>query len=469
MSLRPSLTGLLLVVAGLGLSGCFATKADAPPPIMAASLDPVAGLVPVTPQPGLDGYAIELQRVQVDVPRGTVIGEVRKPPMIYCHGGGWGTITHGSPRFDMKPLEWKDAFHRIMTGYGYRVADAPGSLFEQREDIEAEYIFGANIVEISIDGMVLCDLISAATTGMTGKSRVMVDWQLYDPMRRRVVYRERIEGNFTSDRVMPIDNVLMIKMAFADSVNKLAAKDAVRKVVAAKPARDAVTRYGGSATRIALARQSLSSQPIDTQIERIRGATVIIEAGNSLGSGFLVSSNGLIMTNAHVVGGQKAVRITMVSGRVVAGEVLRRDPDRDVALIKIEGDGHPALAIRESPVRITEEVYAVGSPLRKELGWTVTRGVVSAMRPAKPPVQPYDLIQADVQIHGGNSGGPLLDRLGNVVGVSVIGWKDERAPASAYGNNLNGFIPILDGLDKLGLDLTAPAGPDTGRRVSMAH
>lgn len=466
MSLHPSLTGLLLIVAGLGLGGCFATKPDAPPPIMAASLDPATGLVPATPQPGLDGYAIELQRVQFDVPRGTVIGEVRKPPMIYCHGGGWGTVTYGSSRFEVKPREWQDAFHRVMTGYGYRVAGAPDGLFEEREDNEAEYVFGANIVEMSVDGMVLCDFISAATTGMTGKSRIVVDWQLYDPMRRRVVYREKIEGNFTSDRVMPIDNVLMIKMAFADSVNKLAGKEAVRKVVATKPTRDALTPAGSSNTRMALARQSLSSQPIDTQIDRIRGATVMIEARGGHGSGFLVASNGLIVTNAHVVGGQKSVRVNLVSGRVVAGEVLRLDRERDVALVKIEGEGHPVLALRESPVRITEEVYAVGTPLLKQLGWTITRGVVSAMRPARPPRQPYDLIQADVTIHGGNSGGPLLDRQGNVVAISVIGWAMDEGKRNT---GLNGFIPILDGLDKLGLELTGPAAPETGRRVSTTQ
>src|SRR3546814_13770897 len=66
------------------------------------------------------------------------------------------------------------------------------------------------------------------------------------------------------------------------------------------------------------------------------------------------------------------------------------------------------LPVRETPVRVAEEVYAVGAPRMKELGWTVTRGVVSSYRQAMPPEQ-LDYIQADVSVHGGNSGGPLLD------------------------------------------------------------
>src|SRR3546814_13444327 len=110
--------------------------------------------------------------------------------------------------------------------------------------------------------------------------------------------------------------------------------------------------------------------------------------------------------------------------RAVVGEVLQVDEQRDVALVKLEGAGYPALPVRETPVRVAEEVYAVGAPRMKELGWTVTRGVVSSYRLAMPPEQ-LDYIQADVSVHGGNSGGPLLDRAGNGVGIGRA-WGRER-------------------------------------------
>src|SRR3546814_18564527 len=84
----------------------------------------------------------------------------------------------------------------------------------------------------------------------------------------------------------------------------------------------------------------------------------------------------------------------------------------------------------------------------KELGWTVTRGVVSSYRQAMPPEQ-LDYIQADVSVHGGNSGGPLLDRAGNVVGICVAGIGMGETKTNA---GLNLFIPILDGLGRLGAD-----------------
>jgi len=468
---QATLGCVALGCAALGLAGCFATRADPPPPILAtvAAEEAGKGSVPAEPQAGLDAYAIDLQRIQVDIPRGTVIGEIRKvSPLIHCVGG-WGTMTYDRSRNDVRPTEWKDTFHRVMSGHGYRVASSPDNLFEERHDNDVDYILGANIVEMSIDGMVLCDFISALSQGLTGTSRIVVEWQVFDPVKRRVVLREKIEGRFTSDRVMPLDNMLMVKMAFADSVNQLAAKTTMRNLVGAKPDEPgSAGRMADAGPRLPLQRQAASNQPLDMQIERIKAATVLIEVGASgHGSGFIVSPDGLIVTNAHVAGRQRKVRITMASGKTGTAAVLRQDEARDVALLRMDGGGeYPALTIRESPARVAEEVYAIGAPMTKRLGWTVTRGVVSAWRPARPPAQPYDLIQADVAIHGGNSGGPLLDRQGNVVAIAVLGWAMDQTQRNT---SLNGFIPILDGLDKLGLDLTGPAVADPPRRVSAGQ
>ncbi|HEX6958843.1 MAG TPA: serine protease [Ferrovibrio sp.] len=158
---------------------------------------------------------------------------------------------------------------------------------------------------------------------------------------------------------------------------------------------------------------------IEAKPVMLRSATVLIESGDSShGSGFIVSRDGLVITNQHVVGGQHLVRVKLLPGRIVIGEVMRNDERRDVALLKLDGGDYPAMPIRESPVRIAEEVYAVGAPQREALGWTVARGVVSAYRQAMPPDR-LDVIQADMPIHGGNSGGPLLDRQGNVVGIAA--------------------------------------------------
>jgi serine protease Do len=439
----------LLILAGImsGLSACFASRPDAPPLI--AAVLPTAGSSDLLPLPP-DASAIGLQRVQFDIPRGAHIGELRPPPLSLCYGRRLGSIQHDTSRTDDEPREWQDVFYRIMSGHGYRVDKSPENLFEERNKIDAEYIIGANITEAAVNGTALCHIATAEVTGMTGSSKIMVEWQVFDPVRRRIVLREKVEGSYTADRVMPIDYMLMIKMAFADAVNKLAMKPAVRALVATRPVRDVAATPAPAIQKhkYSVMRQTSFTQPIENQMDRLRASTVLIEAGQGHGSGFLISEEGMVVTNHHVVGGHKFVRVTLVSGRTVVGEVLQHDQDRDVALLKIEGQGYASIPVREAPVRIAEEVYAIGAPRFKSLAGTVTRGVVSAWRSPQPPKQPYDLIQADVPTHPGNSGGPLLDRQGNLVGISVAGYRGTQS--------LNLFIPILDGLDKLGIELVDP-------------
>jgi len=103
---------------------------------------------------------------------------------------------------------------------------------------------------------------------------------------------------------------------------------------------------------------------------------VTIDSGLSHGSGFFISPT-LIMTNFHVVQNSKFIRINLLTGRKILGDVIRRHPKRDVAIIQVEEAGHLPIPVRETPLKVTEEVYAIGSPLDKKLSGTVTRGIVS--------------------------------------------------------------------------------------------
>ncbi len=121
-------------------------------------------------------------------------------------------------------------------------------------------------------------------------------------------------------------------------------------------------------------------------------------------------------------------------------EVLRRDAIRDVALIKTNPIGGTSLPIRTTQSAAAEEVYAIGSPKSKELAGTVTKGILSADRISNN----QNFLQSDVAITNGNSGGPLIDAKGFVIGISTQGIP---------GTALNFFIPIMDALKKLAIDL----------------
>lgn len=139
----------------------------------------------------------------------------------------------------------------------------------------------------------------------------------------------------------------------------------------------------------------------------------------SLGSGFIVDASGIVITNNHVVKGADRVTVQMSDGREFAGRVLGRDPKIDVAVVRIEGRGKftPIKWGDSDHIRVGDSVFAVGSPFG--LGNTVTSGIVSA-RGREIGAGPYDdFLQVDAAINSGNSGGPLFDGAGRVVGVNT--------------------------------------------------
>ena len=144
-----------------------------------------------------------------------------------------------------------------------------------------------------------------------------------------------------------------------------------------------------------------------------------------------------------MVGDGKRVNIVLSNGIEIEGAVLARNQVRDVALIKIPLRVPSYLPVRtQGPARL-EKVFVIGTPIKPGLRSTVTSGVVSAIRIISRSGLTF--IQSDAAISPGNSGGPLLDKNGNVIGISVA----SVAHVSAQGLNL--FIPIGDALDALNL------------------
>ena len=135
------------------------------------------------------------------------------------------------------------------------------------------------------------------------------------------------------------------------------------------------------------------------------------------GSGFIISSDGVILTNAHVVEGADEIRIRLTDNREFSGKVLGLDKKTDIAVVKIEAKNLPVLKIGSSEkLKVGEWVAAIGSPFG--LDNTVTAGIVSAKSRALPSEEYVPFIQTDVAVNPGNSGGPLFNMKGEVVGIN---------------------------------------------------
>jgi serine protease Do len=139
------------------------------------------------------------------------------------------------------------------------------------------------------------------------------------------------------------------------------------------------------------------------------------EQPKGVGSGFILSTDGLIMTNAHVVDGANEVLVTLTDKREFKAKIIGTDKRSDVAVVKIEATGLPAVKVGDvNRLRVGEWVMAIGSPFGLEN--TVTAGIVSAKQRDTGDYLPF--IQTDVAINPGNSGGPLINMRGEVVGIN---------------------------------------------------
>ncbi len=150
-------------------------------------------------------------------------------------------------------------------------------------------------------------------------------------------------------------------------------------------------------------------------IEDAIRAVVTIRTDVSQGTGFIIDSEGYVVTNAHVMDGAKAAAILTYEGDSHSVSLVGKNSQMDVALLKIEGD-FPALDFGDSnDISIGEKVIAIGNPLG--LQFSVTEGIISAVnRPGLNEIEAY--IQTDAALNPGNSGGPLIDKSGKVIGLN---------------------------------------------------
>ena len=145
------------------------------------------------------------------------------------------------------------------------------------------------------------------------------------------------------------------------------------------------------------------------------------------GSGVIISKDGYIVTNNHVIDGADEISVKLQDSRELKGRVIGTDPTSDLALVKIEGDDFPAIPVGDSDkLKVGEWVLAVGNPFN--LGSTVTAGVVSAKSRGLGANQVESFIQTDAAINKGNSGGALVNAQGELVGINAMLF----SPTGAY-------------------------------------
>lgn len=180
-----------------------------------------------------------------------------------------------------------------------------------------------------------------------------------------------------------------------------------------------------------------------SEIDKCAGASVSVQTQKSLGSGFFISNDGYILTNYHVIENEQHPTIRLSSGISLPVEVIRWDEDYDVALLKASINSVTAIRITDdNAVTNGEDVFAIGSPKDISLAQTTSRGIVSSYRLGEKP-----MIQTDVSVNSGNSGGALLNIDNEVIGIVTSKIIEVGVEGIAFA------IPIKDALTVLNLKI----------------
>jgi len=175
-------------------------------------------------------------------------------------------------------------------------------------------------------------------------------------------------------------------------------------------------RSTGAAVAVSVTEEERAS----AAVQRVRAAVVRVATRSGVGTGVIVEE-GLVMTNAHVVRGDASPSITLADGRTVPGRVLGRDEEVDLALVQIEVTGIPPITWGDSDaLRPGERLLAIGYPLGGSVFTSGEASVTSGIFSAHRELRGRSYVQTDTPLNPGNSGGPLVNLKGEVIGINTL-------------------------------------------------
>ncbi len=383
--------------------------------------------------------SLKLRTVIFAVPVGTLWLKLR-PGAPLCFGEPV-TRTTTAGRTEVSTSSYAPNFKTELEKAGYKAATSGEDNLFDHEATSADYEAAAVITDEHIDGCFSWGglWVKSYLGDVQGDSSMKVDWQIYSPIKKQVVARISTVGTAHLEQATAGGIERLLGDAFASNVAALAANAEFHAAITAPKAFTAGFQMPGEQSKILL---SGSLKAGSRKIADAVGSVVTIMNGTGSGSGVLVSSDGYILTDAHVVGDDKTVRVRWSDGIEGIGEVIRVSKNRDVAIIKTSSRDRTPLALKRGAVTPGQRVYAIGSPKSKDFQSTVSSGVISADR----VFDGLCYIQSDTMVSPGSSGGPLLDETGLVIGLTDLGIQN-NGPAG-----LNLFTPIGDAMDFLALE-----------------
>lgn len=436
---------------------------------------PVSAAAPSGPISVKGTKPIAFEKVVSGIRSGTVIlhypaRSVPGTSVSLCNYGYAGEATETWVGASQQLGDWRGdlgiAFFDVLTGRGFDVTTDPGRLFDIPDEIDrAQYRIAARIDEMRGNFCEEHHWWDGRPLGRyAGEIYLNVTWSVYDVVQQREIAQFQADDYYLKAKATDTGIMESLRGAFAASADRLASnRDFVATIsgsagtaaASVDTPPETASAAPGADPVFVLPDLPLSQRPFHENSDRIIGSVVTVLVGTSgHGSGFVVREDGHILTNYHVVGEAETVRVRFPSGLEMAADVIRRHKVRDVALLRAPVSGLKPLALHLDYPKIAAPVFVIGTPAHRVLEATVTRGIVSSIRPNGLNGREPPLIQADAAVHGGNSGGALVDENGNILGVTVA----VAVSGGQATDSLSLFIPIASALEYLNITVgSAPA------------
>ncbi len=271
-----------------------------------------------------------------------------------------------------------------------------------------------------------------------------IEWTLYDPLIDKEVLTFVTQGSHHGIKEKPVvdGRSVSVSAAFKMAVtNMLANKEFVSELN-----KNVDIQFAKDETEKLNLKLDFSSDldSFEESAQDLKDRTVIVKTKEGHGSGVFIAEDGYILTNAHVVRDEETFNIISGSGNFSA-TLVKKNSARDVALLKIEkkSSAPTPVSIGKKTMHAGEELYVIGTPLDMKFSHTITRGIVSAKR----TIRGMEYLQTDAAVNFGNSGGPVFNKRGELVAITVSSVMT-REGASL---NINYLIPIEDALNRLNI------------------
>lgn len=266
---------------------------------------------------------------------------------------------------------------------------------------------------------------------------VMVKWTIYDNYLKRNVYTVETAGAADAGELKQL-----LMKCIIEATKNLMRDETFQKYLLNEVSETNVSGSSVSVQKIfipkVIAKEGVSNAEI---IKKCISSTVTVKTERGHGSGFIITEDGYIVTNKHVVEDAKNIEVIFSNGFVLYPKVIMESTNPDLALLKVEGKGFPVLKLSVSENETGDELIVIGTPKDISLGQTVSRGIISGKREFQGSVY----IQTDASINPGNSGGPILNLKGEVIAVAT--YKTVDAEGISFG------IPVEDVIKTLNLVL----------------